>query len=50
MPKLVIKTIVTNYGFNFKLKIVVGDYGFNYLKKKCKTVFTNYGFNEDALV
>ena len=35
MPKLVLKT-------------VVGDYGFNYLKK-IKTIVTNYGFDEDAL-
>ena len=48
MPKLVLKTIVGDYGFNFKLKTVVTDYGFNL--KKFKTVVTNYGFDEDPLV
>ena len=29
MPKLVLKTVVCDYGFNFKLKTVVRNYGFN---------------------
>ena len=32
MSKLVLKTVVGNYGFNFKLKTIVINYGFN-LKK-----------------
>ena len=24
------KTVVGNYGFNFKFKTIVGDYGFDY--------------------
>ena len=48
MPKLVLKTVVGDYSFNFKLRTVVNNYGFNL--KKFKTVVTNYGFDEDALV
>ena len=36
MPKLVLKTVVGNYCFNFKLKTVVNNYGFNL--KTFKTV------------
>ena len=30
IPKLVLKTVVDNYGFNFKLKTGVVNYGFNF--------------------
>ena len=40
IPKLVLKTVIGDYGFNFKLKAVVTNYGFDeftlawaYLKK-----------------
>ena len=46
LSKLVLKTIVINYGFNFKLKTVVTNYCFDF--KKFKTA--NYGFDEDTLV
>ena len=46
--KLVLKTVVDDYDFNFKLKTVDNNYGFNF--KKFKTVVTNYGFDEDTLV
>ena len=48
MSKLGPKTVVGDYGFNFKLKTAVNNYGFNL--EKFKTVVTNYGFDEDALV
>ena len=41
------KVVVTNHGFNFKLKTVLGNYSFNFLKK-FKTVVTNYGFDDVA--
>ena len=43
-----IKTIVTNYGFNFKPKTVVDDYDFNYFKK-FKIIITNHGFGDMAI-
>ena len=30
IPKLVLKTVVGNYDFNFKLKTGVANYGFNF--------------------
>ena len=38
MLKLVLKTIIGDYGFNFKLKTIVNNYGFNL--KKFKTIVT----------
>ena len=48
MLKLMLKTVVGDYGFNFKLKTIVNNYGFNL--KKIKTVATDYDFDEDTLV
>ena len=39
-----IKTVITNYNFNFKLNTVVSDSDFDHLKKKFKTVVINYDF------
>ena len=39
-----IKIVVINNGFNFKLKTVVGNYDFDHLKKKIKMVVTHYSF------
>ena len=47
-PKLVLNTVIGNYGFTFKLKSLITNYGFNL--KKFKTVVINYGFDEDPLV
>ena len=38
---MILKTVVINYNFNFKLKIVVGDYDFN-------LPITDYGFDDMA--
>ena len=43
MLKLVVKTLVGDYGFNFKTKIVIINCGFNF---KIFKVVTNYGFDE----
>ena len=49
MSKLMLKTVVGDYGFNLKkFKTIVSNYGFNL--KKFKTVVTNYDFDEDTLV
>ena len=48
MFKLVFKTLISDYGFNFKLKTIVNNYDF-YLKK-FKIVMINFSFNEDILV
>ena len=62
MPKLLLKTVICDYNFNFKLKTVLNNYGFNLKKfktifnnygfnlKKIKTIVINYGFDEDTLV
>ena len=38
-----IRIVITNHSFNFKLKTIVIDYDVNYLKK-IKIVITNYNF------
>ena len=48
MPKLVLKTVIGNYDFNFKLKIIVNNNDFNF--KNFKIVTTNYSFDNEILV
>ena len=48
MPTLVLKTVVSDYSFNFKLKTVVTHYSFNL--EKFKIIVINYFFDEDELV
>ena len=49
IPKLVLNTVVGDYGFNLKnFKTVVNNYGFKL--KKFKTVVTIHGFDENTLV
>ena len=43
MLKVVLKTFIGDYSFNFKLKTIFNNYSFNF--KKFKTVINNYGFN-----
>ena len=43
MSKLVLKIIICDYNFNFKLKIVIKNYDFNL--QKFKTVINNYVSN-----
>ena len=48
MFKLMFKTVVSDYGFNFKLKNIVKNYSYNF--KIFITVVTNYDFDKDKLV
>ena len=45
MILIIFKTVVINYGFNFKLKIIINNYDFKCFKKSNIEV-TNYNFGD----